>query len=64
MSVQLDPPLGANNAGMLEVSQALQDSGLAHFVDINDNPRARARMSGMMTAVAIERRSASRRSRT
>jgi homocysteine S-methyltransferase len=55
VSVQIDPPLGANNAGMLEVAQAVQDSGLAHFVDINDNPRARARMSGMMTAVAIER---------
>ena len=40
---------------MLEVAQALKDSGLAHFVDINDNPRARARMSGIMTAVAIER---------
>ena len=55
VSVQIDPPLGANNAGMLEVAQAVKDSGLAHFVDINDNPRARARMSGMMTAVAIER---------
>jgi methionine synthase I (cobalamin-dependent)/5,10-methylenetetrahydrofolate reductase len=55
VSVQIDPPLGANNAGMLEVAQAVKDSGLAHFVDINDNPRARARMSGIMTAVAIER---------
>ena len=40
VSVQIDPPLGANNAGMLEVAQAVKDSGLAHFVDINDNPRA------------------------
>jgi 5,10-methylenetetrahydrofolate reductase len=40
---------------MLEVAQALKDAGAAHFVDINDNPRARARMSGIMTAVAIER---------
>src|SRR5687768_7511709 len=55
VSVQIDPPLGANNAGMLEVARAVKDSGLAHFVDINDNPRARARMSGIMTAVAIER---------
>ena len=55
VSVQIDPPLGANNGGMLEVAQAVKDSGLAHFVDINDNPRARARMSGIMTAVAIER---------
>jgi methionine synthase I (cobalamin-dependent)/5,10-methylenetetrahydrofolate reductase len=55
VSVQIDPPLGANNEGMLEVARAVKDSGLAHFVDINDNPRARARMSGIMTAVAIER---------
>jgi methionine synthase / methylenetetrahydrofolate reductase (NADH) len=55
VSVQLDPPLGGSNAGMLEVAQALKDANAAQFVDINDNPRARARMSGIMTAVAIER---------
>jgi methionine synthase / methylenetetrahydrofolate reductase (NADH) len=55
VSVQLDPPLGGSNAGMLEVAQALKNAGTAQFVDINDNPRARARMSGIMTAVAIER---------
>jgi homocysteine S-methyltransferase len=55
VSVQIDPPLGGSNAGMLEVAQGLKDAGAAHFVDINDNPRARARMSGIMTAVAIER---------
>ena len=55
VSVQLDPPLGGSNAGMIEVAQAIKDAGAAQFVDINDNPRARARMSGIMTAVAIER---------
>jgi homocysteine S-methyltransferase len=55
VSVQIDPPLGGSNAGVLEVAQGLKDAGAAHFVDINDNPRARARMSGIMTAVAIER---------
>ena len=55
VSVQLDPPLGGSNSGMLEVAQAIKDAGAAQFVDINDNPRARARMSGIMTAVAIER---------
>jgi methionine synthase I (cobalamin-dependent)/5,10-methylenetetrahydrofolate reductase len=55
VSVQIDPPLGGSNAGMLDVAQGLKDAGAAHFVDINDNPRARARMSGIMTAVAIER---------
>jgi methionine synthase I (cobalamin-dependent)/5,10-methylenetetrahydrofolate reductase len=55
VSVQIDPPLGGSNDGMIEIANAIKDTGVAHFVDINDNPRARARMSGMMTAVAIER---------
>jgi methionine synthase / methylenetetrahydrofolate reductase(NADPH) len=55
VSVQIDPPLGGSNEGMLEIAKALSETGAAHFVDINDNPRARARMSGIMTAVAIER---------
>jgi homocysteine S-methyltransferase len=55
VSVQLDPPLGANNGALLEVSRVLRDTGKAHFVDVNDNPRARARMSGVMASVAIER---------
>jgi homocysteine S-methyltransferase len=55
VSVQLDPPLGGSNEGMLEVARALKETGAAHFVDINDNPRARARMSGIMSSVAIER---------
>jgi methionine synthase I (cobalamin-dependent)/5,10-methylenetetrahydrofolate reductase len=55
LSVQLDPPLGANNTAMLEVSRALKETGKAHVVDVNDNPRARARMSGVMASVAIER---------
>jgi len=55
ISVQLDPPLGANNSALLEVSRVLKETGKAHFVDVNDNPRARARMSGVMASVAIER---------
>ncbi len=55
VSIQLDPPLGANNAGLLEAGRAIKASGKAHLVDVNDNPRARARMSGMMASVAIER---------
>jgi methionine synthase / methylenetetrahydrofolate reductase(NADPH) len=55
VSVQIDPPLGGSNDGMLEIARALKETGGAQFVDINDNPRARARMSGIMTAVAIER---------
>jgi methionine synthase / methylenetetrahydrofolate reductase(NADPH) len=55
VSVQLDPPLGANADGLIATARAIRDSGKAHFVDVNDNPRARARMSGMMASVAIER---------
>ncbi|MGZ8694547.1 MAG: bifunctional homocysteine S-methyltransferase/methylenetetrahydrofolate reductase [Gaiellaceae bacterium] len=55
VSIQLDPPLGANNSGLLDAGRAIKASGKAHFVDVNDNPRARARMSGMMASVAIER---------
>jgi homocysteine S-methyltransferase len=55
VSIQLDPPLGANNSALIEAGRTLKESGKAHFVDVNDNPRARARMSGIMASVAIER---------
>jgi methionine synthase / methylenetetrahydrofolate reductase(NADPH) len=55
VSVQLDPPLGGNAEGLIDTARSIKDSGLAQFVDVNDNPRARARMSGMMASVAIQR---------
>jgi methionine synthase / methylenetetrahydrofolate reductase(NADPH) len=55
VSVQLDPPLGANPESLLATARAVRESGKAQFVDVNDNPRARARMSGIMASVAIER---------
>ncbi|HEY2543882.1 MAG TPA: bifunctional homocysteine S-methyltransferase/methylenetetrahydrofolate reductase, partial [Gaiellaceae bacterium] len=55
VSVQLDPPLGANPESLIETARAVRDSNKAQFVDVNDNPRARARMSGIMASVAIER---------
>ena len=55
ISVQLDPPLGGNADGLIDAARQIKASGLAHFVDVNDNPRARARMSGMMASVAIQR---------
>src|ERR671914_339471 len=45
VSAQLDPPLGGNLTGMLEVARALNDSGLVDVVDINENSGARAAMS-------------------
>ena len=55
VSIQLDPPLGGSSEGMLDVARAVRDTGRAGLVDINDNPAARARMNGLMAAVAIER---------
>ena len=55
VSVQLDPPLGGDNSALIDVARTIGESGAAHVVDINDNPRARARMSGIMASVAIER---------
>src|SRR5918995_1510076 len=56
VSVELDPPKGTNMESMLLVSERLAGSGVVHEVDINDNPMARARLSALMAAVAIERR--------
>jgi homocysteine S-methyltransferase len=53
--VELDPPKGGTYESMLAVTQTLKDSGHVGFVDINDNPMARARANALMAAVAIER---------
>src|SRR5262249_16335547 len=46
---------GGNGASMLELARTLQGSGRVDVVDVNDNPRARARMSGLMASATIER---------
>jgi homocysteine S-methyltransferase len=55
VSVELDPPKGTNMEAMLGVASRLQASGAVDVVDLNDNPMARARLSALMAAVAIER---------
>ncbi len=55
VSVELDPPKGSNTENMLRVSQLLKDSGRVDVVDVNDNPMARARLSALVAAAAIER---------
>jgi methionine synthase / methylenetetrahydrofolate reductase(NADPH) len=55
VSIQLDPPLGGSSRGLVDVAQALKDSGKVGFVDINDNATARAGMSALMVSAAIER---------
>ena len=55
VSVQLDPPLGGNSSGLIEVARAVKESGRAGWVDINDNATARAGMSSLMVSATIER---------
>ncbi|HVV58813.1 MAG TPA: bifunctional homocysteine S-methyltransferase/methylenetetrahydrofolate reductase [Gaiellaceae bacterium] len=55
VSVQLDPPLGGNASGLIDAARQIRESGFAQVVDVNDNPRARARMSGLMASSAILR---------
>jgi methionine synthase I (cobalamin-dependent)/5,10-methylenetetrahydrofolate reductase len=58
VSVQLDPPLGGNSSGLIEVATAIKESGLVGWVDINDNATARAGMSSLMVSATIERQAA------
>jgi methionine synthase I (cobalamin-dependent)/5,10-methylenetetrahydrofolate reductase len=55
VSAQIDPPLGSNLGGLIEVTQALKESARVGFVDVNDNAGARAGMSAVMASAAIER---------
>jgi methionine synthase / methylenetetrahydrofolate reductase(NADPH) len=55
VSVQLDPPLGGNLGGLLELTNVLKESGQVGFVDINDNAGARAGMNAILVSAAIER---------
>jgi methionine synthase I (cobalamin-dependent)/5,10-methylenetetrahydrofolate reductase len=55
VSVEIDPPRGGNAQAMLELAVTLKESGHVDVVDVNDNPRARARMSGLIASATIER---------
>ena len=55
VSVELDPPKGGTNEAMIEVARVLRQSGAVGFVDVNDNPMARARMNALMASIAIQR---------
>jgi methionine synthase / methylenetetrahydrofolate reductase(NADPH) len=54
VSVELDPPKGTNMDSMLDAAGQLRASGKVDVADLNDNPMARARLSALMAAVAIE----------
>jgi homocysteine S-methyltransferase len=55
VSVELDPPKGATSTAMIAVARTLRASGHVGFVDVNDNPMARARMNALMASAAIQR---------
>lgn len=55
VSVELDPPKGGSLEGLVETARAIRASGHAGFVDVNDNPMARARMNALMTSAALQR---------
>jgi methionine synthase I (cobalamin-dependent)/5,10-methylenetetrahydrofolate reductase len=56
VSVELDPPKGTNMQALLEAAGKLKASGRVDVTDVNDNPMARARLSSLMAAAAIEAR--------
>jgi methionine synthase I (cobalamin-dependent)/5,10-methylenetetrahydrofolate reductase len=55
VSIEIDPPRGGNAHAMLELARTLKESGHVDVVDVNDNPRARARMNGLISSATIER---------
>jgi homocysteine S-methyltransferase len=55
VSVELDPPKGGSLEGLLEAARTIRASGHAGFVDVNDNPMARARMNALMTSATLQR---------
>jgi methionine synthase / methylenetetrahydrofolate reductase(NADPH) len=55
VSIQVDPPLGGNISGLVELTQALRDSGKVGFVDVNDNAGARAGMHAVIVSSVLER---------
>jgi homocysteine S-methyltransferase len=54
-SIQLDPPFGANYAGLIEVASAIHAAGIGAYVDVNDNATARVGMNPLIVSAAIER---------
>ena len=55
VSVELDPPKGGSLDGLVDVARAIRASGHAGFVDVNDNPMARARMNALMASATLQR---------
>jgi homocysteine S-methyltransferase len=54
VSIELDPPRGANPEALLAAAATLAAAGVS-WVDVNDNPMARARMNALIASTMIER---------
>jgi homocysteine S-methyltransferase len=54
-TIEINPPKGGSDAGLVELCRALEKSGRVEFLDVTDNYTARARMNSMMASAAIER---------
>jgi len=54
-TIEINPPKGGSDEGLLELCRTLRDSGKVEFLDVTDNYTARARMNGIMASAAIER---------
>ena len=54
-TIELNPPKGGSDEGLLELCRTLRDSGRVEYLDVTDNYTARARMNGIMASAAIER---------
>jgi methionine synthase I (cobalamin-dependent)/5,10-methylenetetrahydrofolate reductase len=54
-TIEINPPKGGSDAGLLELCRSLEESGRVEFLDVTDNYTARARMNSMMASAAIER---------
>jgi len=54
-TIELNPPKGGSDAGLIELCRSLEQSGRVEFVDVTDNYTARARMNSMMASASIER---------
>ncbi len=55
VSLELDPPTGANPEGMLAIAERCRVSEAIGFIDVNDTTKARARINSLMASIAIER---------
>ena len=55
VSIELDPPAGANTGAMLELARRCRDEPGVGFVDVNDTTKSRARINSLLASIAIER---------